>query len=432
MNVLVITDAYPPEIRSAAVLMSELATGLRDLGHSVSVLTCYPEYNLTPQARQRFADRAANFDLTEDGVRVIRVPAKDIHNCGPIRRGISFVKLPWIMTRAAKVLKNIDAIIHYSPPLTLGVAAVWLKKRFNCPYIMNVQDLFPQNAIDLGVLRNKPAIALFRYVESYCYRNADWITCHSQGNAQHLHQQISNGQMISVIHNWVEPADYQIPPSPVPRQELGLSNKFVLFFAGVMGFAQDLGTVIECARCLRDYPDIAFLLVGDGVEKNKLTAQADGLHNVRFHPFISTDDYPSWLAAADIGLVTLQKTMKTPVVPSKILGYMAAGKPWIASVNPESDANLIARQGQCGLLCKPGDPADMANVVLELYCDRALLSQLGQNGRRYCRRHFSKSRCLDQYQSILSGLCNSQRLPAELIRTNAWYVQKGLAKHSRT
>jgi len=405
VNVLIITDAYPPEIRSAAVLMSELATGLRDLGHNITVLTCYPQYNLTPQARDRFADREANFDLTEDSVRVIRVPAKDIHNCGPIRRGISFVKLPWIMTRAAKVIKNIDAIIHYSPPLTLGVAAVWLKKRFNCPYIMNVQDLFPQNAIDLGVLRNKPAIALFRYVESYCYRHADWITCHSPGNAQHLHRQISNGQQISVVHNWVQLSDYQVSPSPVPRQKIGLENKFVLFFAGVMGFAQDLGTVIECARCLQHHPDIAFLLVGDGVQKPRLTAQAQGLHNVYFHPFISAADYPSWLASADVGLVTLAKTMKTPVVPSKILGYMAAGKPWIASVNPQSDANAIADQGNCGLLCKPSDPTDMADVVLKLYHDRALLDQLGQNGQGYCQQHFTKSRCLDQYHSILCRLC---------------------------
>src|SRR3990172_8418188 len=123
MNVLIITDAYPPEIRSAAVLMSELATGLRDLGHAVSVLTCYPQYNLTAEDRDRFADQRANFDVLEEGVRVIRVPAKDIHNCGPIRRGISFVKLPLIISRAAKVLKNIEAIIHYSPPLTLRVAA---------------------------------------------------------------------------------------------------------------------------------------------------------------------------------------------------------------------------------------------------------------------------------------------------------------------
>ena len=99
MNVLIITDSYPPEIRSAAVLMSELAVGLRDLGHTVSVLTCYPQYNLTPRDRQRFADSRANFDTTEAGLRIIRVPIKDIHNCGPLRRGISFVKLPLIMTQ---------------------------------------------------------------------------------------------------------------------------------------------------------------------------------------------------------------------------------------------------------------------------------------------------------------------------------------------
>jgi len=140
------------------------------------------------------------------------------------------------------------------------------------------------------------------------------------------------------------------------------------------------------------------------VEKDKLLAQAEGLDNVHFHPFIGARDYPAWLASADVGLVTLQKSMKTPVVPSKILGYMAAGKAWIASVNPQSDANIIATDGNCGLLCQPGDPQDMARTVLKLYNDRDLLSQLGQNGRGYCLEHFSKSHCLEQYESILSRL----------------------------
>lgn len=415
MNVLLISDAYPPEIRSASVLMSELATGLRDRGHNVSVLTCYPQYNLSPVDRERFADRKANFDVIEDGVRVLRAPVNDIHNCGPIRRGISFLKLPVIINRASRGLTDIQAIIHYSPPLTLGLAAARIKKRFNASYIMNVQDLFPQNAIDLGVLRNKPAIRFFRYVESYCYRHADLITCHSTGNAEYLKRHLPDGKEIEVVHNWVEPSDYAIAASPVPRKKMNLGGKFVVFFAGVMGYAQDLGTVVQAARRLQEHDDIAFLLVGDGVEKDKLLAQAKGLDNIHFHPFISTKEYPAWLGSTDVGLVTLRPSMKTPVVPSKILGYMAAGKPWIASVNAESDANSIAREGNCGLLCKPGDPEDMAQAVLLLARDRELAGKLGSNGRKYCCEHFSKSRCLDEYQRILSGLpqSSSRRAAAE-------------------
>ena len=404
MHTLLITDSYPPEIRSASRLMHDLAMGLRDRGHCVSVLTCYPQYNLTEEARERFADRAAKRDAYEDGVRVIRVEADNVHNCGPLRRALGHLALPVRFARAAHRLADIDAIVHYSPPLTLGLAAVWLKRRYGAAYVMNVQDLFPQNAIDLGVLKNPAAVALFRLIERCCYRNADLVTCHSSGNRDILKRLVGAETPVSVVPNWVNLADYDEAAESSLIEEIGLQAEFVLMFGGVMGYAQDLDTVIECARMLTDHGEIAFLLVGDGVEKERLERKAQGLGNVRFHPFVSPDEYVGLLREVDAGLVTLRGSMRTPVVPSKVLDFMAAGKPWIGSLPPTGDAWRVGERSGSALLCPPGEVTEMARAVLRLYRDREERHSMGRRGREYCERHFARGVCVDRYHAILSKL----------------------------
>ncbi len=403
MEVLLLTDSYPPEIRSSSHLMFDLATGLRDRGHRVSVLTCHPRYNLAGGARRELSRARGACEVTEEGIRVIRVDARDVHNCGPIRRGIAFLRLPIIaMLGGRRWIRRLDAIIHYSPPLTLGLAAIRMKRELGARYIMNVQDIFPQNAIELGVLRNPAAIRFFRLVERHCYGNADQITCHSEGNRDLLRKRLVNGKPVSVILNWVDPEEYDRPPRPELLARMGLGGKFVLMFAGVMGYAQGLHTVVDCARLLQGRPEIAFLLVGDGVQKRQLVRQARGLRNVHFHPFVSREAYARLARTVEVGLVTLHPSMATPVVPSKVLTYMAAGKPWIASVNDESDARLIAERAGCALVCRPGDPESMASKALELYGNRQLCREMGEKGRRYCEENFSKSKCIDEYDNMLS------------------------------
>jgi glycosyltransferase involved in cell wall biosynthesis len=236
--------------------MFDMATGLRDRGHQVAVLTCYPRYNLTKEDRAFQRPAKWKNESIEKGIEVVRVDAKGVHNTGPFLRGVAFLMLPLLFRRAGAALDRVDAIIHYSPPLTLGVSAVWLKKRFEAVYIMNVQDIFPQNAIDLGVLRNKGAIAFFHVVEDYCYRNADCITCHSQGNAVFLTNKPGNGGKVRVVYNWVDPGEYRVQCDGSVRERLGLDGRFIVFFGGVMGFAQDLRTVVECARLLRNRREI--------------------------------------------------------------------------------------------------------------------------------------------------------------------------------
>ena len=346
------------------------------------------------------------------GFQVLRVDAPAIHNVGHVRRGLGQLWLPVAFYRAACGLPRPDVIYVYSPPLTLGLAAHWLGRRWRAPFVFNVQDLFPQNAIDLGALRNPLLIAFFRGLERFIYRRAAAIALHSEGNAAWLRRDGVEAAKLRVIPNWVDTQLHRPEAGATEnrfRRELGLEDRFTVLFAGGMGYAQDMETIVEAAARLRDDPRVVFLLVGDGSERAGVERRVRelGLANVRLLPFVPREDYPQLVAACDVGLVTLKKTMKTPVVPSKLPTYMASARPVIVGVNPESDAGALVRQADCGLLVPPGDPEAMAAAVRQLAGDSACGAALGANGRRYAAAHLSRAACVHQIERLLADCCRA-------------------------
>jgi len=414
MRILLLTDAFPPEVRSSSHLMYELAEELAGRGHAVSVVTCRPRYNLAPGAAPAPASPGVPREPV-GGFEVLRVDAPAIHNVGHVRRGLGQLWLPVAFYRAARALPRPDVIYVYSPPLTLGLAAHWLGRRWRAPFVFNVQDLFPQNAIDLGALRNPLLVAFFRRLERFIYRHAAAIALHSEGNAAWLRRDGVEAAKLRVIHNWVDTDAHRPDAGGAAnhfRREVGLEGRFVVLFAGVMGYAQDMETIVEAAARLREESRVVFLLVGDGSERAGVERRVGELNlaNVRLLPFVPREDYPQLVAACDVGLVTLKKTMKTPVVPSKLPTYMASARPVIVSVNPESDAGALVRTADCGLLVPPGDPEAMAAAIRQLLNDPARAAALGASGRRYALAHLSRRACIDEIERLLAA-CAAGRRP---------------------
>ncbi|MGH9813726.1 MAG: glycosyltransferase family 4 protein, partial [Candidatus Acidiferrales bacterium] len=247
MRILLLTDAFPPEVRSSSHLMYELAEDLQRRGHGVGVVTCVPRYNLAPQDRER------SWSAREvvNGVEVVRVAAPAIHHVSHWRRGLGQLLLPVAFYRAARRLERPDVILVYSPPLTLGVAAHWLARRWGSAFVLNVQDLFPQNAIDLGALRNPLLISFFRRLERYVYRRAAAVSVHSPGNAAWLRAQGVDASKLHTIPNWVDLESFADRAGDnLFRRQLGLDDRFVVLFAGVMGYAQDMEMIVEAAAQL--------------------------------------------------------------------------------------------------------------------------------------------------------------------------------------
>ena len=402
MKILIITNSYPPEIRSTSHLMYEMATEMQSLGHEVTVLTSFPGYNLAEGV-----DREAIQEVTdEDGVKVLRARTLPLKKVGYLRRGLAEVGLPFnLLNLLKKNADDFDAIWVFSPPLTLALLAGWLKRKYKATLLMNAQDIFPQNGIDLGIITNPALIFAYEKMERKAYAFADYILVHSEQNRDFLvdKKQVPESKLV-MQYNWVdiEPFD-RVQRTGRFREAYGLDGQVVVLFGGVFGPSQGLEAVLEVAEHFQDDPELAFLLVGDGSQKPKLEALLEdkGLDNVVIRPFVSKDEYPALVKDADIGLACLAPEVKTPVVPGKIQGYMAAGVPIWGILNKESDGHGLVKEAEAGRTVNAGDIEAAIEALKELKDSTELRQRLGQNGREYAEQNLAKSACIQNILGLI-------------------------------
>jgi len=346
-----------------------------------------------------------------DGFTVVRTRVLPVPLHLPLAKGVDHLAVAfseWVGGLLAR--DKPDVILAYSPPLPLGLSAHYIARRYKVPFVFNVQDIFPQYAIDSGLLTNPILIDFFQRMERYLYANADVIIVHSEGNREYLasHRSVPYDKL-RVVYNW---ADIQnIKPGPKHnefRKEFGLGDAFVVSYAGTMGWAQNLDTVLQSAALLKDYKyykDILFLLVGDGPKRSELerNAQELGLSNVRFIPLQPKEKYVQLLRASDVCLISLNKGLTTPVVPGKLMDIMAAGRPVVGCAPLKGDAPRIVREARCGFCVDSEDSKGMADAILELYHRRELAEELGRNGRTFAESHFAREVCTRGYEEVLNG-----------------------------
>ena len=187
-------------------------------------------------------------------------------------------------------------------------------------------------------------------------------------------------------------------------------DDFVVLYSGNLGLKQGLGTLVEAAERLSGDPRIVFLIVGEGMMKADLEAEVARrqLSNVRFLPLQPMDALSQVLSAADALVLTQKADVVDIVIPSKLLTYMAAGRPVVVAVNPRSEAGRYVREADCGLVVPPEDPASFAEAIRVLYCDRALAARFGANARAFAEEHFARERVLQRYDDLF------RRLEAEM------------------
>lgn len=408
MNITLVTIDYPPEIRSVATMAKELAEELARRGHTVTVLTAWPGYNLPKDANAY----SGSPDAQEGMVRVIRVRTLPLHKVHYAVRGLAQVLLRFLFIRAWMKFAHeaMDVVIVYSPPLSLSKIGAWMKRRYQARFLLNVQDVFPQNAIDLGILRNGLLIRYFEAVERKAYRTADRITTCTKAARRFLVETkgVPSGKVIS-LYNWIDTHFYQTAPFLGFRIRYRLENKFVFIFAGVLGPSQGLNFIVEIARRIQDLSDVCFLFVGDGTEKSKLQSMVLDHHltNVQFEDFISQKEYPSLLREVDVGLMVLEKDCKTPTIPGKFFGFAAASLPILAFLNPESEGHRIITEAGCGYAAVSDDVEEGERLVRMIYVQRAMARTMGERGYHYVREHFSKKSCIDGIEKLLTSLVTS-------------------------
>jgi len=410
MNILILTEAFPPEIRSASHLLYELAEDLVEKGFQVTVITRFPK-NYIDKIDKKYTGKLFSREKMS-GINVIRLYSFSFLRHIPLIRGLSQFILSGLLVVGGIVSGKQDIILAYSPPLPLGISAYLLGKIKKAPFIFNVQDIFPQSVIDLGLLRSKILIKISELMERFIYKKACFITVHSKGNRENIIYKDIDPDKIVTITNWVDTDLIKSINNNDNHFKIknNLNGRFVVSFAGVMGFAQGLDVVINCAELLKPYKDILFLLVGDGVKKDGLIKKAEDmqLNNIKFLPPQPKEIYPSILYASDICLVTLDKSVKTPVVPAKLLNIMASGRPVVACMNLKGDAPKIIKDAKCGYCVESDDVDGFSKAILKLYNNPKLRDEFGMNGRKYAVKYFSRKTCIEKYERLFLRVCESR------------------------
>ncbi|MFH1288527.1 MAG: glycosyltransferase family 4 protein, partial [bacterium] len=297
-----------------------------------------------------------------------------------------------------------DLVVWYSPSIFFGSLVKKLKKLFGCPSYLILRDIFPQWVVDSGILKKGPIYWFFKWKEIEQYDVADVIGVQSPANLSYFAERgLDKRYRLEVLYNWTKLKETDIPYSNY-REQYGLKGKVVFFYGGNIGIAQDMDNIIRLAENLRDEPEAYFLLVGDGTEVGRLKEiiKSKKLTNISIHEAVNQQQYLAMLSEFDVGLISLDRRLKTQNFPGKMLGYMYYSIPILASINTDNDLQEILEKKQAGLVCINGNDAQFRDNAIKLIRDSKLRRQFGLNARALLETTFSVPRAAEQILSHLN------------------------------
>jgi len=427
-HILFVTPYYPPEKGAAQVRISETARYLANRGYGVTVLTTVPNYpsGVVPP---EYRGRVIRQELC-DGIRIVRVWSYISPNKGFLRRilaQLSFGCLAPLL--GGKAVGHPDVIIVESPPLFDAIAGRILARLKHCPFIFTVSDLWPESAVQLGMLRNRILIRLAEWLECSTYQRASAVWAVTEGIRNVLIQRRLSPERVFLVTNGVDTTKFRPLPKAQARSELGWDDRFTVLYAGTHGLAHGLTTLLDAAEQIRDRDDMRFVLVGDGATKGDLMADAQkrNLENVTFLDPQSHERMPLLLAAADVCLVSLRKLpLFEGALPSKMYEIMACARPIMLAV--EGEARRLAEQEACAAIyVEPENAAALASAILYLHEHPEMDQLLGQRGRAFVEARFDRGQltiALEAQINKLIGKVMETAMPLEVTAVSSGF-EKG-------
>ncbi|MER2598931.1 MAG: glycosyltransferase family 4 protein [Caldilineales bacterium] len=405
MHILYLSQYFPPEVGATQTRAYEMARGLVQAGHRVTVLTEVPNHPsgiVPPEYRGKWLVRD-----TLDGIEVLRVWVK----ASPVktfRTRMAFY-LSYMadaaLVGALRARGPFDVVVATSPPLFVGGAALLLHALKRAPLVFEVRDLWPESAVALGELNSARAVAWASKLEELCYNQASRIVVVTEGIRTRLLERGLPANKLALIPNGANTVLFQrrTELGAAFRAQHGLANDaFVAIYAGIHGIAQGLETLLHAADRLRAHPQIRFVLIGEGPVKADLQARCAELklQNVLMLPEQPRSAMPAALSAADAALVPLRKlALFEGALPSKMFDAWACELPLLLSIDGEARRTLEAAQG--GLYVPPEDSAALAAAIQTLTAQPDRGRQLGVNGRRYTEQHHSRQAQAQALERVL-------------------------------
>jgi glycosyltransferase involved in cell wall biosynthesis len=398
---------FPPEPAAPAARVHEFARAWVRAGHDVSVITAFPNHpvgRIPPAYRGRWW-------ATErlDGIRVLRCWLYAVPNRGVGRRGLDH--LSFMLTALVfglPRLHEIDVVVASSPTLFSAVAA-WLIARFRgVPFVLEVRDLWPAAIVSLGLMRPGPAVRALERLAKFLYARAARVVVVTEAFAERLAADGVPRGKLEVIPNGADTRLFSpLADGGAARATLDLDGRFVVAYVGSHGLSHGLSAVLDAAA---EQPDITYLLVGDGADRERLLAERERrqLGNVIMRPSVGKADVPGLYAAADVCLVPLRDVpLFEAFVPSKLFEVLAAGRPVIGAVRGEA-RDILTRSGGA-LLVDPGRGDQLASAVTRLRADPVLRAELGRRGRAFAEQYYDRDALAARYLEVLRDVVASER-----------------------
>ena len=404
MRILFLSHYFPPEVNAPASRTFEHCREWVRSGHQVTVVTCVPNHPrgvVYPGYRNRLWQRE-----TRDGIDIIRVGTYISANEGFARRSLGYLSFLIACVCSVPFLPRADVLITTSPQFFNGLAGYPVKLLKRIPWVLEIRDLWPDSVLAVGAVKNRPLIRLLSALERFAYRRCDHIVPVTEAFRRHIVAKGIAPEKISVVRNGVDLSLFAGDADPQQlRARLGFEGKFVVSYVGTHGMAHGLETVLNAAAQLRSHTGIAFLLVGDGAERQRLLGLRDQLRltNVTMLEQQPKQLMPQIWALSDASLVLLRKLpLFETVIPSKIFESMAMGRPIILGVGGE--ARAIVEESQSGLVIDPESSTNLCTAVLKLAHNPSLGRALGANGQRHVAAHFDRRVLARRFEGVLSAL----------------------------
>ena len=395
MRIALIADTFPPMRTSGAVQIRDLTREFVRQGHSVCVFL--------PAAKQ---DDRWILDSV-DGVQVLRLKAPRMKDVGYVRRTLAEFWMPFAMSRNFRKCplagEDWDSVVWYAPSIFHGPFISWLKKKYHLRSYLIVRDIFPEWAVDMGIMNRGFIYRFFDAVARYQYSVADVIGIQSSGNEQYFKEWIKKpNRQLEVLHNWLgKPA---LERCEIRVDKTLLSGRKIFVYAGNMGIAQNIDIFLDLAEKLMFRSDVGFLFVGRGSEASRLEASARSrqLDNVVFFDEINPDQIPDLFAQCTAGIVALDSKHKSHNIPGKFLTYMQNGLPVLANINKGNDLADIIRIEGVGEVCETSQVDDLLILANKLIDHVQHDAELSSRCLNLFRRQFAVEKTVKQIVSALS------------------------------
>ena len=319
-------------------------------------------------------------------------------------RIVSFLSFTITSILVGLKLKDIKLVIGTSPPIFQAISSLIISKVKRVPFVLEIRDLWPEFAIDMKILKNNQLIYFARLIEKLLYNNAKHIIVNSPAYKTYIIKKYNiKYDKITLIANGVDISNFRKSNKTIVSD----SKSIVITYAGAIGYANDIGTILKAAKYLEKYNNIKFIIAGDGMMRNKMINYANqlSLKNIQFIGAIPKKDMPDLLSNTDICIATLLNIpMFKTTYPNKVFDYMAAGKPILFCI--DGVIRKVIEKADCGLYVEPSDHVQLAKNILKLSQDKKNINRLGDNGRQYVEKHFNRSKQAILFKNLINNISN--------------------------